>query len=123
MPSPIRFSRRLLIVIDALADHQPVTETSYVNIPVITFCNTDSPLKFVEIAIPCNTKSRHSIGLMWWLLACENLRLCGKIAHDKGEIKPNLFYRDTEEQAAQLVKKVYTGHLGWRKLGRERRPG
>ncbi|XP_058444253.1 small ribosomal subunit protein uS2 [Malaya genurostris] len=107
---------RLLIVTDPLTDHQPVTEASYVNIPVIAFCNTDSPLKFVDIAIPCNTKAPHSIGLMWWLLAREVLRLRGKITHDKWDIKPDLFfYRDPEEaekeqaaiEAAPVAKDQY----------------
>lgn len=90
---------RLLIVTDPRTDHQPVTEASYVNIPVIAFCNTDAPLRFVDIAIPCNTKSSHSAGLMWWMLAREVLRLRGAIPREgRWDVVVDLFfYRDPDE--------------------------
>jgi len=96
---------RLLVISDPRVDHQAVTEASYVNIPVISFTNTDSPLKFIDIAIPCNNKGRESIGLMWWFLAREVLLLKGKMTRQTGfiledkMIMPDLyFYRDPEEQ-------------------------
>eukprot|EP00047_Mylnosiga_fluctuans_P001261 m.219552 g.219552 ORF g.219552 m.219552 type:complete len:268 (-) comp10188_c0_seq1:53-856(-) len=90
---------RLLIVTDPLVDHQPITEAAYANIPVIAFTNTDSPLAYVDVAIPCNNKSVHSVGLIWWLLAREVLRLRGSIARDQPwSVMPDLyFYRDPEE--------------------------
>jgi len=90
---------RLLLITDPRSDHQPVTEGSYANIPIVAFANVDSPTKFIDIAIPCNNKSPQSIGLMWWMLAREVLRLRGSISRDlPWEIMPDLFfYRDPEE--------------------------
>uniref|UniRef100_A0A915DRE8 40S ribosomal protein SA n=1 Tax=Ditylenchus dipsaci TaxID=166011 RepID=A0A915DRE8_9BILA len=62
---------RLLVVSDCRIDYQAVAESALVNIPVISFCNTDSPMKYVDVAVPCNNKDGDSIGLMWWFLARE----------------------------------------------------
>ncbi len=90
---------RLLIIADPRADHQPVTEGSYANIPIIAFANVDSPTKHIDIAIPCNNKGVHAIGLMWWFLAREVLRLRGTISRELAwDVMPDLFfYRDPEE--------------------------
>jgi len=90
---------RLLVAADPRIDHQSITESSYVNIPVIAFCNTDAPMSYVDIGIPCNTKGNHALGLMWWMLAREVLRLRGTISRDmEWEVMPDLFfYRDPEE--------------------------
>lgn len=94
---------RLLVVTDPRQDHQPVTEAAYVNIPVIAMCNTDSPLRYIDVAIPCNNKQTHPIGLMWWMLTREVLRLRGSISREvPWDVMVDLyFYRDPNEESKE----------------------
>jgi small subunit ribosomal protein SAe len=100
---------RLIIVTDPRTDAQAIKEASYVNIPVIGLCDTDSPTEYVDVAIPTNNKGRHAIGLVWWMLAREVLRLRGTLANrevDWDVVVDLYFYRDPEAEEQKEEEKL-----------------
>merc|ERR1712063_251241 len=112
---------RVLIVTDPALDHQPIREASYVNIPTIAFCHSDSPLHHVDIAIPCNNKGQNQLGLLWWCLSREVLRLRGSIPRNtEWDVMIDMFiYRNPEDQEKEEAEQASFGAEGFGAEGAE----
>ncbi|XLR53492.1 hypothetical protein HN51_021746 [Arachis hypogaea] len=79
----------------------PIKKGALGNIPTIAFCDTDFPMRYVDVGIPANNKEKHSIGCLFWLLAWMVLQM-------RGTIRPGLkwdvdlfFYREPKEAKQQ----------------------
>jgi len=94
---------QILICQSPVGETQAITEASYMNIPVIAFCNSDSHLRNVDVAIPSNNNGKEAIGTCWWLLCRQLLKFRGKLpAQSEWEVMPDLFfYRDLDEVEQQ----------------------
>jgi small subunit ribosomal protein S2 len=73
------FEPEILLISDTRNERQAVKEGSKINVPIVALCDTDNWIKFVDLIIPCNNKSRRSIALVYWLLAREFMKEKGLI--------------------------------------------
>ena len=72
--------------------------------PCIALCNTDAPLDFIDVVIPCNNKIPKAISLIFWMLAREVMIFRGQLPKNSkwDEVMVDLFIaRDLETIRSQ----------------------
>lgn len=102
---------KLIIVADPHADFKAIKESSYVNVPVIALCDSHHSLKFVDIAIPCNTSTTSSTSMIFWMIAREVNVLLGKLDKEDDEwstVKEAMvdlfYYTNPNQEAKKRIK-------------------
>ena len=83
----------LLLVVDPFPDKNVIDDALKLGIPVLALCDTNNTANELDLVVPCNNKGRKSLGLIFYILAREYLKL-KKIGEIK--LKPEDFGTEDE---------------------------
>ena len=76
---------------DAWPDRNAVQDALKRGIPVIALCDTNNQANNIDLVVPCNNKGKKSLGLLFYILTKEYLKL-------KGELKKDSDFKATIEE-------------------------
>ena len=68
----------ILFVTDPASDQQSLREAVNTGLPIVGLVDANNKLRNVDVALPANNKSRHSLALIYWLLSREVLKSRGE---------------------------------------------
>jgi len=74
---PEFFEPELAVIVDPWLDKNLLADSTIINVPVISLCDTNNLTSNIDMIVPCNNKSNKSIGLVFMILAKEYLRARG----------------------------------------------
>ena len=80
---------KIVMVVDAWPDRNAVLNAVKIGIPVIALCDTNNQSNFIDLVMPCNNKGKKSLGLLFYILTKEFLKLKGKLK-EGDELKEKL---------------------------------
>jgi small subunit ribosomal protein S2 len=74
---------KIIVVTDAWPDRNAVIDGVKMGIPVIALCDTNNQANNIDLVVPCNNKGKKSLGLLFYIVAKEFLKLKGTIKKDE----------------------------------------
>jgi small subunit ribosomal protein S2 len=76
------FEIKLLFSVDPVPDRNPIEDAFKMGTPIISLCDTNNETNLLDFVVPCNNKGKKSLGLIFWILAKEYLKLRGVVKSD-----------------------------------------
>ncbi len=74
---------KIVLVTDAWPDRNIIKDAIQIGIPVIALCDTNNQSNCIDLVVPCNNKGKKSLGILFFILAKEYLKLRGTITKDE----------------------------------------
>jgi small subunit ribosomal protein S2 len=74
---------KIMVVSDPWHDKQAIKGAILSNIPIIGLLGSNNSTEYIDLAVPCNNKSKKSLPLVYYLLGREYLKLRGVIKSDE----------------------------------------
>ena len=74
---------KTILVTDSWPDRNAIKDAIQIGLPVIALCDTNNQSNQIDLVVPCNNKGKKSLGLLFYILAREYLKLRGSISADQ----------------------------------------
>ncbi|MBI4143655.1 30S ribosomal protein S2 [Candidatus Woesearchaeota archaeon] len=75
-PSNENYSEvKVILVTDSWPDRNAIMDAMAIGIPVIALCDTNNQANEIDLVVPCNNKGKKSLGILFYLLAREYMKL------------------------------------------------
>jgi len=74
---------KLILVTDSWPDRNVIKDAMQIGIPVVALCDTNNQSNEIDLVIPCNNKGKKSLGLLFYILAREYLKLKGTLGKNQ----------------------------------------
>lgn len=73
---------KIILVTDAWPDRNVINDAMIIGIPIIALCDTNNQANNIDLVMPCNNKGKKSLGLFFYIIAREYLKIKGLIKSD-----------------------------------------